>query len=73
MFKYLKAAFLVRRGGVPINVLALAALIGLGFLHPAFWIAGALLEGSFLFGLANTERFQKLTDGLKMTVVSDAA
>ena len=67
MLKYLKAAFTVKRGGVPINIIGTAAFVALGFVHPGFWAMGALLVGGFTIGLANTERFQKVVDGLELT------
>lgn len=64
MLKYLKAAFFVKKGGVPVNVLGAAAFAALGFVHPGFWIAGGVLITGFTAGLAKTERFQKVTDAM---------
>lgn len=72
MFKYLKAAFLTKKEGVPVNLLYVAVIVGLGFIHPAFWIVGTLLELFFLLGLATNERFCQLVDGLHRAEVSQA-
>ena len=72
MFKYLKAAFLVKKEGVPVNLIYVAGIVALGFIQPAFWIVGILLELFFLLGLANNERFCRLVDGLQMAKVSPA-
>jgi hypothetical protein len=68
MLKYLKAAFLVKKGGVPVNVLGAAAFTALGFIHPGFWIGGAVLVGGFTVGLANNERFQKVVEAMGLAV-----
>ena len=67
LIKYLKAAFWVRSrvpglGDLPVNVLALAPVLALGFWHPAIWLIGAGFEIAFLFLLGLNPRFQRLTD-----------
>jgi hypothetical protein len=69
MFRYLKAAFLIRPclpgiGPVPVNVLFAIAMAILGFGHPAFWLIGIGVETALLVGLSTNPRFQKLTDAM---------
>jgi hypothetical protein len=69
MFRYLKAAFLVRvgvpgLGQVPVNALFAVAMIILGFGHPAFWLIGIGVETAILGALSTSARFQQLTDAL---------
>ncbi len=64
MFQYLKDAFLARPhlpglGAFPINVVAVACFIILGFGHPGFWLLGAGLEVAYLFFVATDSRFRK--------------
>ena len=70
MLRYLKAAFLVRErvpllGAVPVNVLAVAAFLGLGFGLPAFWLLGLLGETAFLWAMTANPRFRRLVDALE--------
>jgi len=67
MGKYLKAALLVKKGGVPVTLSGIAAFAALGFVHPAFWVLGAVIIAVFTAGLANNERFQKVIDGVTLT------
>jgi hypothetical protein len=67
VWKYLKAAFLFdvpvpSLGSIPVNALAAVGFAILGFGHPAFWLLGAGLEASFVFGLASNRRFQRLVN-----------
>lgn len=67
MLHYLRAAFLAgidvpALGRLPVNLLAIAAFVALGFLHPAFWVAGAVLEFLFLFALSGNQRFRSAVD-----------
>lgn len=67
MWRYLPAAFFARLpvpglGAVPVNALAVAAVVALGFIHPGFWLVGAAGEAAFLFGLASSPRFQRAVD-----------
>ena len=50
---YVKEAFLRRvevpgLGGMPLNVLVVAAFAVLGLANPGFWFLGAALEGLYL-------------------------
>jgi hypothetical protein len=70
MLRYLKAAFLVRErlpllGAVPVNLLAVAAFLVLGFGHPAFWLLGILGETAFLWALTASPRFRNVVDALE--------
>ena len=70
LFKYLKAAFFVREnipllGAVPVNLLAVAFFVVLGFGHPAFWLLGLIGETLFLWIMAGSARFRKLVDALE--------
>jgi len=72
MFRYLKAAFLVRPevpglGALPVNILLVAAMFILGLGHPAFWLLGIGLETAFLAGLSTNARFQKVVDALQLS------
>ena len=63
MWRYLKAAFLVGAdvpalGRVPVNLLATAGFLILGFGHPGFWFLGLAAEAAFLPTLAFNKRFQ---------------
>lgn len=65
--RYLKAAFFLRErvpllGHVPVNLVASAAFIALGFGHPAFWLIGLVGEIAFLWSLAGSARFRKWVD-----------
>ncbi len=70
MFRYLHAAFWVRErlpflGPLPVNVLAMAAFLTLGFGHPAFWLLGLLGETAYLWAMTSSERFRKIVDALE--------
>jgi len=67
VFKYLKAAFWVRKripllGDVPLNLLLIPAIIVAGFIHPGLWLVGLGCEAAFLYGLASNTRFRKYVD-----------
>lgn len=67
MWRYLKAAFLVGAdvpalGRVPVNVLASAGFLILGFGHPGFWLLGLAAEATLLPSLAFNKRFQNYVD-----------
>ncbi len=67
MWRYLKAAFLVgvevpALGRVPLNALAAAGFLILGFGHPGFWFLGLAAEAAVVPSLAFNKRFQKVVD-----------
>jgi hypothetical protein len=67
VFRYLKAAFwaapeVAGLGRLPVNVLMLGGFAILGFGHPGFWLLGMALEGSYLYALTSSPRFQKVVD-----------
>lgn len=67
MLKYLKAAFwqgveFEGLGKLPLNAMAVAGFVILGFAQPAFWLLGLGLEAAYLWVLANHERYRKLVD-----------
>jgi len=67
VFRYLKAAFwaapeVAGLGRLPVNLLLLAGFAILGFGHPGFWLLGMALEGSYLYALTSSARFQKVVD-----------
>lgn len=67
MWRYLKAAFFVgveipALGRVPVNALAAAGFLILGFGHPGFWFLGLAAEAAIVPSLAFNKRFQKVVD-----------
>lgn len=67
MWRYLKAAFFVRvqvpaLGRVPLNALAAAGFLILGFGHPGFWLLGLAAEAAIVPSLAFNKRFQKVVE-----------
>ncbi len=67
MWRYLKAAFFVgvelpALGRVPVNALAAAGFLILGFGHPGFWFLGLAAEAAIVPALAFNKRFQKVVD-----------
>lgn len=67
MWRYLKAAFFVgvelpALGRVPLNALAAAGFLILGFGHPGFWLLGLASEAAIIPSLAFNKRFQKVVD-----------
>jgi hypothetical protein len=67
MWRYLKAAFLVRvdlpgLGKVPVNALAAAGMAILGFVEPSIWLAAIGIETAVVSTLAFNPRFQKLVE-----------
>lgn len=67
MWRYLKAAFLVgvnlpALGRVPLNAVAAAGFLILGFGHPGFWFLGLAAEAAIVPALAFNKRFQNVVD-----------
>ena len=67
MWRYLKAAFFVgvelpALGRVPLNALAAAGFLILGFGHPGFWLLGLASEAAIIPSLAFNKRFQNVVD-----------
>jgi hypothetical protein len=67
VWRYLKAAFLVgvnlpALGRVPMNAVAAAGFLILGFGHPGFWFLGLAAEAAIVPALAFNKRFQKVVD-----------
>jgi len=67
VWRYLKAAFFVRvgiptLGRVPVNALAAAGFLILGFGHPGFWLLGLAAEAAILPSLAFNKRFQRVVE-----------
>jgi hypothetical protein len=78
MYRYLKAAFLVRPrvpglGALPVNVLSAVVFLAMGFAMPFLWPLGAGLIGAFCFVLASTPRFRRLVDAIDQQRGSSAA
>lgn len=76
MWRYLKAAFLVRielpaLGRVPLNALAAAGFFILGFGHPGFWFVGLAAEAAIVPSLAFNKRFQRVVDAEGKQLSSD--
>src|SRR5580693_178963 len=77
MREYLKAAFrfgidLPGIGRLPVNPMAMAGFLILGFANPAFWLLGAGLEAGFLTLLATNPRFQRRVDAERRSQVKAA-
>jgi len=67
VWRYLKAAFFVgvrvpALGHLPLNALAAAGFLILGFGHPGFWFLGLAAEAAIVPSLAFNKRFQKIVD-----------
>ncbi len=67
MWRYLRDAFVIRwplgpLGDIPVNAVAVATAIGLGFVHPGFWFLGLACEAMYLLTLALHPGFQRLSD-----------
>lgn len=67
MWRYLKAAFFVGvefplLGRVPVNAMAAAGFLILGFGHAGFWLLGLAAEAAIVPSLAFNKRFQKVVD-----------
>jgi len=67
VWRYLKAAFFVgvelpALGRLPVNALAAAGFLILGFGHPGFWFLGLAAEAAIVPTLAFNKRFQKVVD-----------
>ncbi len=76
MWRYLKAAFLVGMdvpglGRLPVNALAAAGFLILGFGHPGFWFLGLAAEAAIVPTLAFNKRFQKVVDAEDRQISSD--
>jgi hypothetical protein len=69
---YLKAAFNARPFGMFVapNWIGLAAFGLLGLTNPGFWLIGAGVELTYLFGLATNKRFQRAV-GARQSAGSD--
>jgi hypothetical protein len=70
-FEYVKEAFLRQvpvpgLGGMPLNVLMVAAFGVLGLANPGFWFLGAAVEGLYLTLKGSSARFQKLIEGQRL-------
>ncbi|OGF67971.1 MAG: hypothetical protein A2Y62_21985 [Candidatus Fischerbacteria bacterium RBG_13_37_8] len=68
---YVKAAFNLkmdvgRLGYLPVNKLALAGFVILGFGNPGFWFIGTAFEIGYLLYMSGSERFQKYVDGTQI-------
>ncbi|HTZ33602.1 MAG TPA: hypothetical protein VMH31_14175 [Methylomirabilota bacterium] len=75
MWRYLKAAFLVgvdvpALGRLPVNALASAGFLILGFGHPSFWFLGLAAEAVIVPALAFNRRFQNVVDAEQRQVTS---
>jgi hypothetical protein len=75
VWRYLKAAFLVSAdvpalGRLPVNVLAGAAFLILGFGHPGFWLLGLAAEAVVLPSLAFNKRFQNYVEANERQLTS---
>ena len=67
MLRYLKAAFWARPaipgiGSLPVNVIAFAGLLILGFGHPGFWFLAMALEAGYLYTVSSSPRFKRVVD-----------
>lgn len=78
MWRYLKAAFLVgvevpALGSVPLNALAAAGFLILGFGHPGFWFLGLAAEAVIVPSLAFNKRFQNVVEAQDQQATSGDA
>src|ERR1700761_8203044 len=76
--RYLREAFWAKMdipllGGIPFNVVGLAAFALLGFGEPAFWPLGAGLEAAYLFFLSTNPRFQNVIDAQGQGLVEQSS
>lgn len=76
--RYLSEAFWAKMevpylGGMPFNIVGLAAFALLGLGEPAFWPLGAGLEAAYLFLLSTNPRFQKVIDARGKVAVEESA
>jgi hypothetical protein len=53
-------------GSLPLNKMGLGAFVVAGLANPGFWLLGAAFEISLLFGLASSQRFQKLVEAQRL-------
>ena len=67
---FLVGADLPALGRVPVNVLASAAFVILGFGHPGFWLLGLAAEAAVLPSLAFNKRFQNYVDATERELTS---
>ncbi len=75
MWRYIQAAFFARPavpglGHVPVNVVAVAACVILGFVNPGIWFLGAGLEVAYLWLLVSSKRFRSVVDANGRPVVA---
>jgi len=75
VWRYLKAAFLVGvqvpgLGRLPVNALAAAGFLILGFGHPGFWFLGLAAEAAVVPALAFNKRFQNVVDADEQQLAS---
>ncbi len=47
---------------MPVNLMAVAVVVLLGFGHPAFWLLGLGAETAFLWAMVGSRRFRRLVD-----------
>jgi hypothetical protein len=78
VWRYLKAAFLVgvevpALGSVPLNALAAAGFLILGFGHPGFWFLGLAAEAVIVPSLAFNKRFQNVVEAQDQQATSGDA
>ena len=78
MWRYLKSAFFVTvnvpgLGRIPVNFLAVAAFVILGFVQPAFWLLGLAFEAALIPGLAFNPRFQKVVQAQSLVTSEESA
>jgi len=76
VWRYLKAAFLIGAdvpglGRLPVNALAAAGFLILGFGHPGFWLLGLAAEAAILPTLAFNKRFQNYVEATGRQVTSE--
>lgn len=70
-WEYVREAFhwksaLPLLGSLPLNKMGLGAFVVAGLANPGFWLLGAAFEVSLLFGLASSQRFQKLVEAQRL-------
>ena len=76
MWRYIKSAFFVGvdvpgLGRIPLNALAAAGLVILGFGEPAVWLLGLGAEAAIISSLAFNKRFQRWVDAQQLQTGKD--